>query len=265
MITRIITGLILAAITLFAVFWFPTWGFNLFAGIIVSLAAIEWLMLARFDQWFERLCYLVALWLVAWAGYLFPVVLAIIATLWWAFAIISLLTPLRSKAFWRSRVLLLPLGIITLASAWVCGVIIREFSTTLLFYLLILVCVSDTAAYFTGRQFGQHPLAPLISPKKTIEGLVGALFLGTLVSMCVVLFFPLVLGLDYVWWGLISMGLILISICGDLFESLIKRRVNIKDSGSLLPGHGGFLDRVDSLIATLPIYFLVLLAWGYIY
>ncbi len=126
--------------------------------------------------------------------------------------------------------------------------------------LMSLVWVADIAAYFTGRKFGKHKLAPSISPGKTWEGVAGAM-LG--VSVCVMLawsfspysahyaFLPGMLIASWCWVGL--------AVIGDLFESAIKRQAGVKDSGTLLPGHGGLLDRIDALTSTLPIAALALL------
>lgn len=264
MLIRIVTGLILAAVTICAVFFFPMPVFMVSCGLIVGMAAIEWLRLARLNHWLISCCYLVVLAIVAWLGLQFPLVLITITSIGWLFIVILLLTPLRRANFWCKRIVLMLLGLFILASAWVSLVVIREFGAVLLFYLIVLIPFSDVAAYFAGRFWGKHLLSPTISPKKTIEGLLGGVCVGLLTSMCVIVFFPIRHGSDYLWWGVVGIGLILLGVCGDLFESLIKRRINIKDSGALLPGHGGVLDRIDSIVATLPVYFLVLTLWGYI-
>ena len=124
------------------------------------------------------------------------------------------------------------------------------------FLLMVTVMISDTAQYYTGRAFGRRPLAPAISPKKTVEGAVGGFLFGAL-SLAI-------LG----WWWLpaVHMGLrVLIGltvaalgIAGDLFESLLKRSAGVKDSSTLIPGHGGVLDRIDALLFAAPVYYLVL-------
>jgi phosphatidate cytidylyltransferase len=137
---------------------------------------------------------------------------------------------------------------------------LRENSPWLLLGIMVLVWVADSAAYFSGRKFGKHKLAPSISPGKTWEGVAGAL-LG--VSVCVLLawgfggylhlfmFLPVILLASWCWVGL--------AVIGDLFESAVKRQAGVKDSGALLPGHGGLLDRIDALTSTLPLAALALL------
>jgi phosphatidate cytidylyltransferase len=125
-----------------------------------------------------------------------------------------------------------------------------------LFLLMLTVIVSDTAQYYTGRLFGRRPLAPAISPKKTIEGAVGGLVFGA-VALAVV----------GTWWlpavpaaVRVALGLTVVAlgIAGDLFESMLKRSAGVKDSSSLIPGHGGVLDRIDALLFAAPVYYVVL-------
>jgi phosphatidate cytidylyltransferase len=126
-------------------------------------------------------------------------------------------------------------------------------------YLIVLVALADTGAYFVGRYLGRRALAPNISPGKTREGLLGGV-------ATVLLYATLVAGvwglaaLDGVAFVLLSIVVALVSVTGDLFESILKRRAGAKDSGSLLPGHGGILDRFDSLVAAAPV-FLAGLLW----
>ena len=125
-----------------------------------------------------------------------------------------------------------------------------------LFLLMVTIIVSDSMQYYTGRLFGRRPLAPIVSPKKTIEGAVGGFVFGTAA-------FAIVGG----WWlphmpvGLrigLGLSIVALGIAGDLFESMLKRSANVKDSSSLIPGHGGILDRIDALLFAAPVYYIVL-------
>jgi phosphatidate cytidylyltransferase len=125
-----------------------------------------------------------------------------------------------------------------------------------LFLLMLTVIVSDTSQYYTGRLFGRRPLAPAVSPKKTVEGAVGGLVVGTAVFT--------VVGM---WWLpampvafriLLGLTLVALGITGDLFESMLKRSAGVKDSSALIPGHGGILDRIDALLFAAPVYYIVL-------
>ena len=122
-------------------------------------------------------------------------------------------------------------------------------------YLFTLVWTADSGAYFTGKAFGKHKLIPDVSPNKTIEGLVGGLAL-TAIVIAAVAYYRHLTGLHLAGFVMLSMVTVLASVLGDLFESLLKRQANIKDSGTLLPGHGGVLDRIDSILAAAPIFAL---------
>ena len=136
-----------------------------------------------------------------------------------------------------------------------------------LMLLLVVIVVSDSAQYYTGRLFGRHPLSAAISPKKTIEGAIGGLILGTgafvLGSLRIFPFLP-----ELLWLFLVPMGVMVVAagMVGDLFESLLKRSAGVKDSSGLIPGHGGVLDRIDSWLFAAPIYYVFVryLAQGYV-
>ena len=125
-----------------------------------------------------------------------------------------------------------------------------------LFLLMLTVMASDTAQYYSGRLFGRRKLAPAVSPKKTVEGAVGGVVVGTLV-----------LAVGGAWWlpqiapvarVLLGLAIAIVGIVGDLFESMLKRSANMKDSSDLIPGHGGVLDRIDALLFAAPVYYLAL-------
>lgn len=124
------------------------------------------------------------------------------------------------------------------------------------FLVLLTIMVSDTAQYYTGRSLGRRPLAPRISPKKTIEGAVGGFVIATVMFVIV-----------GAWWAptmsvalraALGLAIVAVGIAGDLFESFLKRRAGVKDSSNLIPGHGGVLDRIDALLFAAPVYYLVL-------
>ncbi|HIJ78195.1 MAG: phosphatidate cytidylyltransferase [Desulfobulbaceae bacterium] len=128
------------------------------------------------------------------------------------------------------------------------------------FLLLLLTAItagSDTAAYYSGRLFGKHKLSPAISPGKTIEGFIGGVVGSVMAAMVVKYFF--LPDFSYLWVGLTAVALSCLGVVGDLSESVIKRTFAVKDSGSILPGHGGVLDRIDSLLLTAPaLYYIVI-------
>jgi phosphatidate cytidylyltransferase len=140
------------------------------------------------------------------------------------------------------------LGLVLLLATWVALTGLQNISPWLLLGVLATVWLADSAAYFAGKRFGRHKLAPEISPGKTWEGVVGAMLAATIygLALCHLL--------HYTRWLILGLWLIVVlSIMGDLFESLLKRQAGVKDSSHLLPGHGGVLDRIDGLIPTLPL------------
>jgi phosphatidate cytidylyltransferase len=125
-----------------------------------------------------------------------------------------------------------------------------------LFLLMLTVMVSDTSQYYTGRAFGRRRLAPIVSPKKTVEGAIGGAVVGTaLFAIAGIWWLPQVPVLFRVVLGITIVAL---GIAGDLFESMLKRSAGVKDSSSLIPGHGGVLDRIDALLFAAPVYYIVL-------
>lgn len=147
------------------------------------------------------------------------------------------------------------IGWLVLFSAWMFLARLRTFyPVELTMYLLILIWAADIAAYFTGKKFGKTKLAPEISPGKTVQGMYGALIVGGVCAVVLSLIygFPWMITSDFV---MLSVLTVLISIYGDLFVSVAKRQRGVKDTGSILPGHGGILDRIDSLIAAIPFFY----------
>lgn len=128
-----------------------------------------------------------------------------------------------------------------------------EFGPSMLMYLLVLVWTVDIGAYFAGKNFGKHKLIPVISPNKTVEGLVGGLSFSVVCAIFGAYFLGFH-GSKVILFCLVTIATAIFSVVGDLFESLLKRQAGIKDSGSIFPGHGGVLDRVDSLLSALPVF-----------
>jgi len=122
-----------------------------------------------------------------------------------------------------------------------------------LLYGLMLVWVADIGAYFSGKRFGRHKLAPAISPGKTLEGLYGAVVAVCVYTVIAANYFGLDIA-NTVFLLVLAVILTLVSVAGDLFESVLKRERGVKDSGTILPGHGGILDRIDSVLAAMPVF-----------
>lgn len=263
---RVITALILAAMVLSALFLLPVWGWGLFALGMLLLAGHEW---ARLGGWSASLEITFLALLAAVAAYqLFGPqppgsagfadvtrVFALLATLFWIFV-----APLWLKQAWRTPAPLafMLLGAGLLLATWSALVVLQMRSPWLVVAAIALVAAADIAAYFTGRALGRHKLAPGISPGKTWEGVAGAVAGVTLYAL---LLLPLAERLQppvprgagaILVWLLFALLLTVLAITGDLFESWLKRVRGVKDSGRILPGHGGVLDRIDALLPTMP-------------
>lgn len=149
--------------------------------------------------------------------------------------------------------------LIGLGSASLCALINMRECFNVLLWLTLTVAINDTAAYFIGSKFGETPLAPSISPKKSIEGTVAGLFFGTLTG---VLSFPLIADLPWYCTIFFCLGIVIAAQVGDLIKSYLKRLAGTKDSANWLPGHGGLLDRADALLATAPILLVFLAVYS---
>lgn len=250
---RVLTALLLLAVFVPAVLWAPAWLWGILMAGVVALGALEWAHLSHFGPRAARV-YASALGFVAivapslLAGHWSSVQLGLIAL---AVAFWLLIAPLWLAGQWRvpQPGLRAVVGAAVLLPTWAALLELHARGPTVLLGVMAIVWIADSAAYFAGRAFGRHKLAPLISPGKTWEGVGGAL--AALVVYAGLL--SVYAGLPLVALLLTLSGLLYLSILGDLFESWIKRVADTKDSGSLLPGHGGVLDRIDALTATLPV------------
>lgn len=267
MLKRIITAVVLAPLTLASIWLLPSSGVAILFAIVMMLGAIEWARLIGLRWPMQQLAYLLGLLLLMLAGWFVyrsslpkePVIL--LATLWW----FSSLAWLRRFSQGKGASLASPrvagvVGYVVLVLAWYALLVLHGLAKGPYFVTLLLLVVwgADVGAYFAGRRFGRRKLAVQISPGKTWEGVVGGLLLAVLAGVVLhLLLGPAWLSL----YGLLPLLVltVLFSIVGDLFESMLKRQYGAKDSGNLLPGHGGVLDRIDSLTAAAPIFVMALL------
>lgn len=255
---RVLTALILLPLVLWCVFGGVAAAFPLLAAAVVLVAAWEWTALMRWPGLPARALYvaLVAalLWLLQGRGLdagLGPLVIA--ASMFWLLALLWVRRYPEGAADWDRSALLAVTGLLLLVPTWAGLVQLHLQSPWWLIYVLLLVWGADTGAYFAGRAFGRSKLAPAVSPAKTREGLYGGLLLTLLIMLAVALSQSFS-GLHAVLFGVVSLVTVLASVLGDLFESMIKRRAGIKDSGNIFPGHGGALDRIDSITAAAPVF-----------
>jgi phosphatidate cytidylyltransferase len=259
---RIITALVLAPVAIGAVLFLPSIWFALFFGLVLCYAIWEWTRVIGFRGRPLRVIAVVVngtimallLWLDP-ADWLLPI--AWVGVAWWCLAIFWLRAfEFGSAPTRRNRELKMLVGSVMVVPAWVAAWLIHrepDAGPWWTLFVLMLIWVADVSAYFAGRRFGQHKLAPRISPGKTREGVYGALA-GTILFAALAGWAIEPIPIGHGLLVLLATITVLFSIVGDLFESLIKRQSNLKDSGSLLPGHGGMLDRIDSVLSALPIF-----------
>lgn len=258
--TRIITALVLLPVVLGAVFWLDRPLFVWVAGLFFMAGGWEWsAMMAPRPAMALRLLWLVGLALVmAVTEYWRPDFVLVWLPALWAPALLLVVSYPRSAALWYRTPVMAVLGIWLLVPAWAAVVHLQDkgalgLSGPLsLLFILVWVWAADIGAYFAGRALGRHKLAPNVSPGKTLEGLAGGILLALGITAAVAWGVPVVPG-EQGPLLLVAALTVLASALGDLFESMAKRRHGIKDSGTMLPGHGGMLDRIDSVTAALPV------------
>lgn len=265
---RIITALILLPIALCGFFLLHGGAFALFIGVVVTLGAWEWARLAGLAAQPLRVAYAAVVAVLLYLIYLTPVLapwLLGVAVVWWLAATALVMTYPSSSRYWGGLPGRLLIGLLILLPAWQGLVQLKLWpqANLLIIAVMVLVWGADIGAYFAGKRFGKRKLAPRVSPGKSWEGLIGGLIASLLITA--------VVGLQQGWQIgslLIAMGgaalVVLISVVGDLTESMFKRQSGIKDSSNLLPGHGGILDRIDSLTAAVPVFVVLLwlAGWG---
>ncbi|MGK0673251.1 MAG: phosphatidate cytidylyltransferase [Halothiobacillaceae bacterium] len=262
---RILTALALAALLIPALFFLPRAGFAVLVGVVVFATAFEWAALVRLAGG-SRLVFALLLTLAGTLLLMLDGALGWVfgaAVLLWLALAVRLALGERAPTFVHGRTYKLILAPLVLWPAWLAMDALRNLPDGPLWVLatFMVVWVADSAAYFSGRCFGRHKLAPAISPGKTVEGVVGALVAVLLVGWVAHTVDPYA-NLPLLSWLLLLFAVTLISVIGDLHESQLKREAGVKDSGSLLPGHGGMFDRVDSLLAAAPLMAFGLLKLG---
>jgi phosphatidate cytidylyltransferase len=266
---RIITALCMIAIFLPALFLMPPMLFSIATVPLVLIAGWEWSRLVKIRSVIARIGYLLLIVMTLFAASLWLGLpdtfdpqraqqLLLVAVGVWAFIFLWIQGYPSSAILWSARPILGLLGLILLVFTWIAIVTILNYQSGqwLLLLAIVIIVLADVGGFFAGKYFGKHKLAPIISPGKTWEGFVGGLLLeGVLVGSLVWYLSDqvTVLGLS-----LLVIPVALYSVLGDLFESMIKRHSGVKDSGRLLPGHGGVLDRIDGVMAALPMFGLIL-------
>lgn len=245
--------------------------FAALAALCIALAIFEWLRLAGHAS--KRVTLSVGcvagllLWFSEWRGVPYPLQLSVAAlalAIW--LGVISLLWRVQQgRPTPLSKTLSTAFCMLLITAAWFALMDLSRLGAVLLVSALALVWVADSVAYFTGRAWGKRKLAPLISPGKTWAGVAGALVGVVGIALIAAQLWPalplfttlMVQRFSWLLSVLLLMGLVVLAIAGDLFESLLKRQAGVKDSGATLPGHGGVLDRIDALLPVLPAVLLI--------
>lgn len=254
---RLLTIAILLPFVLYWLLATPPLVFQLVLVGLLAYAVWEYQHLIGLQNMLHRIIYLGSFLLILLLLTQLPALwLLNVAIFVWLLALLAIIRYPHDTQAWHNMPTLLSLGFLVLLPCWVAFVQLRIATSqgpALLMYLLLLVWAADIGAYCAGRWLGKHPLAPIVSPKKTIEGAIGGALLGLLVAIGGLLYFNI--PRSFLWtWLLIALITVGVSIIGDLFISMIKRQQGVKDTGHLLPGHGGILDRIDSVLAAAPIF-----------
>ncbi|MGX5173396.1 phosphatidate cytidylyltransferase [Aliikangiella sp. IMCC44653] len=287
---RIVTALTLLPLVLGAFFLIQL---EYFAGVVLVityLVALEWAKVAGMSSSLGQSFYAIGVSIVNlviwWFGgdlelwpspnwpfelvFHLPMVALLVSIVAIILAVTVVACYTESKVWWKFSGLLLFIGLALLPAFFVALVSTRAVGYLIDVYLggqflLLMFCIiwaADTGAFITGKLFGKNKLAPLVSPNKTWEGAAG----GFILSVAIAWLGVVLIGFEVaspLWYTLAAVGLAVLSVYGDLFESALKRAANIKDSGNLLPGHGGLFDRLDSSLVVAPLFYLIFSYMGW--
>jgi len=265
---RFATASVLALLFICALVFSSTATFVSCIMLVVLIAGWEWSNLARIESTVGRLSFLLALLLsmlliASFVGiynennFALSYQICFLSVILWAVIFLWLQGYPSSAILWSSKPIMVCLGLFLLASTWLAlsAIVSLENGRYLLLLAVSIIVLADVGGYIAGKLFGRHKLAATISPGKTWEGLVGGLILQGCLIAVLVQFFTDVSLLSLCF---LVFPVALSSVIGDLFESMLKRHRGIKDSSNFLPGHGGFLDRLDGVMAALPLFFVIL-------
>jgi phosphatidate cytidylyltransferase len=265
---RLLSAAVMVPLVVAGVLYLPTDVFALVLGLIIAAGLWEWSRLIPLHGMIARLAYVAIvllliglLWWVQPETWLYPILFSAVA--WWLWSLYWVSRPqigVQATRFINSLKMIA--GVLVMVPAWAALVVLHgsdDRGPVFVLIVLVMIWLADSGAYFAGRQWGRTKLAPLVSPGKTREGVYGGL-LASLVFAGVAGWFY---SHSFKWtlaFMFVSLLAMMFSVVGDLLESLMKRQSGIKDSGSIIPGHGGILDRIDSMVAAAPM-FLVGLQW----
>ncbi|KTD23834.1 phosphatidate cytidylyltransferase [Legionella lansingensis] len=258
---RLLTTLVLVPLVLLFLYYATNPIFASLILIILVGCALEWLPLVPLQSLWMKFSFIILIlgltWLVQY-GFLYWLMVNLLL---WVLILVAVLFFPKSQDVWGFRWVVVVAGVIVLPVFAQSMISIHYLNQgkALILYFLLLIWAADIGAYLIGRQWGRHKLIPAVSPGKTIEGSVGGLMLSLFVSLGGYFYFHPQATVN---WFVLAFATALISILGDLFISILKRRAKLKDTGHLLPGHGGVLDRLDSMIAASPLFYCGLQFWA---
>lgn len=266
---RILTASVLAIVFVSILFYLPWFIFSAAIGIVMLIGAWEWANLSGLNSFLSRMLYVAVIaaiscglaWITIWSDDIALLkTLLIAACVWWAVSLLWIQSFPTSAIIWGSIPARLVMGMFVLIPAWLSHVFLRvePSGAWLILLVVFLVAAADIGAYFSGRAVGRRKLAPAVSPGKSWEGVIG----GAIFALILAITFNLLLGGGDAWLSLflIVVPTALVSVIGDLLESMVKRHRGVKDSSQLLPGHGGVLDRIDGLLAAAPVFALAVIS-----
>ncbi|MCX8580625.1 phosphatidate cytidylyltransferase [Gilliamella sp. B3482] len=269
LIQRILTAIVLIPLVIIALFFAPLSIFSYLIIAVCALAAWEWRnFLAKKNEKTVLLFFIVFSIVLLYfipiestlKSQLFALIICL-SVIWWLTALLLVVGYPNSAKYWsKSPLIKLLFAFFTLVPFFIGMLELRTINYSVnsytgaiwLLYVFVLVWATDTGAYFAGRAIGKRKLAVKVSPGKTIEGFIGGVSLAILV--CVLAYLTGYFNINFTQFLFSSLLAILASVLGDLTESMFKREAGIKDSGNLIPGHGGILDRIDSLTAAVPVF-----------
>lgn len=271
LIERLLAALVLIPIVIAGLFFLSISNFAIVMLVIFALSTWEWAQFLHITTKRSKSIFTILLTTLAAIIYYLPsyvylpinifeiILLSSIA--WWGVALVLVLSYPKSVKLWGTSFFnKLLFAFFTLMPFFIAMIQLRQINYGLnsyegaywLLYILVLVWATDSGAYFAGRLWGKHKLAPSVSPGKTIEGLMGGVVSSIIIGLMV--YYSHFFNAPFYPFMISSIVAIFASVLGDLTESMFKREANIKDSGHLIPGHGGILDRIDSLTAAMPIF-----------
>ncbi len=271
---RIITGLVLLVIIFITLFFMPPPVFSCVLILVFSIAAWEWANFAEIENQFMRCLYAFSISVVIiYCTYFAQIVTGnVLVTIirdivgigctWWAIALLWVISYPASIVYWHYKIVKMLMGFLVLVPSAIGLIylsILPVIGDWVFLYLVGIVVAADVGAYFVGKSFGKAKLAPLVSPGKSWAGFWGGLLSAIILAMIVSSKYVVFAALSPISLILVTFFTALASVLGDLVESMMKRERGIKDSSQLLPGHGGFMDRIDSITAAAPVFTLLML------